>query len=234
MFFDPLYFLFVGPAMLLAMWAQWKVKSSYAHAAKIGGRSGMTGAQAAARLMQVNGIGGIGIEAIAGKLTDHYDPRRKVIALSEGVYGGQSLAALGIAAHECGHAIQDHSGYAPLVIRNGIVPLAAVGGNLSMLLMLAGFVIGGAGSVLGGWLIWVGIGLFSLTVIFQLVNLPVEFNASSRAKAQLVQAGIIASDELPEVRRVLSAAAMTYVAATLTAVLTLAYFLLRAQSRSGR
>lgn len=227
---DPLYFILIGPAMLLALWAQFKVKSSFAHAAKIAARSGMTGAQAAEALLWANGIRNVGIEQTPGQLSDHYDPKRKVLALSPDVFGGRSLAALGVAAHEAGHAIQDKEKYAPLVMRNGLVPLASVGGNLSMFVLIGGMVLMSTGALMGKWVFLVGIGLFSITVIFQLINLPVEFDASNRAKKLLVASGIVAEDELPEVRRVLSAAAMTYVAATLAAVLTLVYYIIRAQS----
>lgn len=229
--FDPVYFIFVAPAMLLALWAQFKVKSTFKHASQIGARSGMNGAEAAQALLYANGIRNVGIELVEGTLSDHYDPQRKVLALSGDVYHGRSLAALGVAAHEAGHAIQDKENYAPLVMRNGLVPMASVGGNLSMLFIIGGMVLSTAGG-LGFWLFVAGIALFSLTVIFQLVNLPVEFDASTRAKRLLVSSGIVGEDELPEVRRVLSAAAMTYVAATLTAVMTLLYYVFRAsQSR---
>jgi uncharacterized protein len=233
MVFDPLYFLIVGPAMLLALWAQFKVKGTFASASQVPVRTGVTGAEATRRLLRLNGINNVGIEMVPGTLSDHYDPRAKVLRLSEDVFHGRSLAAVGIAAHEVGHAIQDQQRYGPLVIRNGLVPLASVGGNLSMILIMIGMVMAGAGTVLGKGLLFAGIALFSLTVIFQLINLPVEFDASNRAKAQLIEAGIVTADEMQPIRSVLSAAAMTYVAATITAVLTLIYFVLRAtQSRN--
>lgn len=229
---DPLYFVFIGPAMLLALWAQFKVKRAFNHALQIPARSGMNGAEAAQALLYANGIRTVNIEMVAGTMSDHYDPTRKVLALSQDVYHGRSLASLGVAAHEAGHAIQDKENYGPLRMRNGLVPLASVGGNLSMLFIMGGMLMAAAGGALGQWLFIAGIALFSLTVIFQLINLPVEFDASNRAKRLLVSSGIIGDDELPEVRRVLSAAAMTYVAATLTAVLTLMYYVFRAsQSR---
>ncbi len=232
MVFDPLYFLIVGPAMLLALWAQFKVKGTFAQASQVPVRTGINGAEATRRLLRLNGINNVGIEMVPGTLSDHYDPRAKMLRLSEDVYHGRSLAAVGIAAHEVGHAIQDQQRYGPLVIRNGLVPLASVGGNLSMILIMVGMVLAGAGTVLGKGLLFAGIGLFSLTVLFQLINLPVEFDASNRAKAQLIEAGIVTPDEMLPIRSVLSAAAMTYVAATITAVLTLIYFVLRAsQSR---
>ncbi|MBL8762837.1 MAG: zinc metallopeptidase [Phycisphaerae bacterium] len=222
---DPLYFLFVGPAMLLALWAQWRVKSAYHAALEVPCRSGFSGAETAHMILESAGIKGVRVEMVDGMLSDHYDSRAKVLRLSPDVYHGHSLASMGIAAHEAGHAIQDKEGYAPLVIRNGIVPLASVGSNLSILILMAGFVLNLAG------LVWVGIGLFSTVVVFQLINLPVEFDASARAKRLLLGGSIVAQDEAPVVRNVLRAAAWTYVAATLTAVLTLAYYIFRATER---
>ena len=234
MIFDPMYFIILAPALLLAMWAQFRVKSAYHKAAQIPARSGVTGAQAAMQILRRAGVDNVGIEPAQGFLSDHYDPRHKVLRLSPDVYGGRSLAALGIAAHEAGHAIQDRVRYAPLVVRNAVVPIAGFGSNLAMILFMIGIVLSTAtasasGSPLGTTLIWGAILLYSAVVFFQLVNLPVEFNASSRARDVLMETGLITADEAPEVRRVLSAAALTYVAATLTAILTLVYFILRAQ-----
>jgi Zn-dependent membrane protease YugP len=235
MFLDPIYFLFVGPAILLAMWAQWRVQSAYAEASQVPAASGLTGAQAAHAVMEAGGMGAVEIEPVEGMLSDHYDPRGKVLRLSEGVYAQRSLAALGIAAHEAGHAIQDAHRYPLLVARNALVPLASVGSNISWLLIMIGFVLM---SMSGGHsgMFWVkaGIVAFSMTVLFQLVNLPVEFDASRRAKAILLSEGLITPDEAPTVKRVLDAAAMTYVAATLTGILTLLYFLYRAGLLGGR
>lgn len=219
MIFDPMYFLYVAPAMLLAGWAQLRIKKAYAEASRYSPRSGVTGAQAAAHILDRYGLAGVGIEPTRGFLGDHYDPRAKVLRLSPDVYGGKSLAALGVAAHEAGHAIQDAKGYAPLVIRNGIVPLASVGGNLSMLLLFGGFLISSTQLVL------LGVGLFSLVVIFQIINLPVEYDASARAKEILVSTGLISPQERGLVSKVLNAAALTYVAATLMAILQLVYYL---------
>jgi len=223
MFFDPKYFLFVGPAILLGLWAQWRVSSAYAAAARM--RSSMTGAQAARRLLDGAGLQSVGIEPIQGHLSDHYDPRHKVLRLSPEVYQGNSLASVGIAAHEAGHAIQDARRYAPLVIRNAAVPLAAFGSNVGIILVIIGAVLS-----MNAYLIWAGIALFSCVVFFQLINLPVEFNASSRAKALLTEMGIVHPREMQPVNNVLSAAALTYVAATLQAVMVLIYLL----SRYGR
>lgn len=225
--FDPLYFVFLAPGILLAAWASWRVHRAYAAGRELPAASGVTGAQAAEAILDRHGLTGVPVEPIEGYLSDHYDPTAKVLRLSPEVYGGRSLAALGIAAHEAGHALQDATGYPLLRVRNGIVPLAAIGGNVSWLLILGGFMLAGAGTYFGTWLIWAGIAAFSLTVLFQVVNLPVEFDASRRAKNVLASLGLVTREEAPTVRRVLSAAAMTYVAATLTSVLTLAYFLVR-------
>ena len=220
MFFDPVYFLFLAPAMLLAMFAQYRVRSTYAEGQQQ--PSPMSGAAAARYVLDSAGLQEVGIEQIPGELTDHYDPRDKVLRLSAEVYSARSLAAVGIAAHEAGHAIQDATRYAPLVIRNLAVPAASFGSNFSWILLMAGFMLGSVGLIYGG------IALFGAVVFFQLINLPVEFNASSRAKAELVSLGVIDNEQRYYVDKVLNAAALTYVAATLQSVLTLLYFLMRA------
>jgi uncharacterized protein len=225
---DLVYFVFLAPALLLAGWASWRVRRAYAEASELRPRSGLSGAEAAEAILDQHGLTGVRVEPTEGYLSDHYDPTAKVLRLSPEVYSGRSLAALGIAAHEAGHALQDATRYPLLRLRNGIVPLAAVGGNLSWILIVAGFLLAAAGSLLGTWLVWAGIAAFALTVVFQLVNLPVEFDASRRAHRVLESLGMVTRGEDPAVRKVLSAAAMTYVAATLSAVLTLAYFLFRA------
>jgi Zn-dependent membrane protease YugP len=214
--------LFLLPGILLAVWAQWRVSSAYRQASRVAASSGYTGAEAAQALLGAAGVHDVQIETVPGQMTDHYSPGEKVLRLSPEVFEGQSLAALGIAAHEAGHAIQDKERYGPLVIRNLMVPAAMIGSNAAWLIIVVGLSLG----LLG--LVYVGIAVFSLTVIFQLVNLPVEFDASRRARKQLIAGGIIAPEEEEEVARVLNAAALTYVAATLTAVLTLLYFLFRA------
>ncbi len=229
-YFDPLYFILLAPAMLLALWAQFRVKSAFARASEIPTR-GMSGAEAAARILRSYGLQRVTIEPAQGFLSDHYDPKEKVLRLSPDVYGGRSLAAVGVAAHEAGHAIQDAAGYGPLRLRNGIVPLAAVGGNLSMIIFIVGLAL--SSTLVGQGLIWAGIILFSLTVVFQLINLPVEFDASKRARQLLVANGVVAADEDAEVGRVLNAAALTYVAATIGAILTLLYLLLRSGLLGG-
>ncbi|MBI1825071.1 MAG: zinc metallopeptidase [Planctomycetes bacterium] len=220
-YFDPLYFLIVSPAILLALWAQWKVKSAYADASRIPSRSGLTGAGTAQRILNAFGVTDVAIEPVNSFLGDHYDSRHKVLRLSPEVYHGNSLAAVGIAAHEVGHAIQDATAYAPLAFRNGLVPMASIGSNFSFMLIIIGFFLHMTGLAVAG------LALFSVVVLFQIVNLPVEFNASSRARAILLENGIISMDEDKVVAKVLNAAAMTYVAATITAILTLLYYVLR-------
>ncbi len=225
MFFDSLWWMMMIPCMLLAGWAQLKVKSAFAAAKKIPTRSGMSGAEAAQRLLSAHGLDHVGIEQTRGFLGDHYDPKRKVLRLSQDVYHGRSLAAVGVAAHEAGHALQDQAKYAPLVIRNAIVPTAGFGSNASFLIIIAGAIMQLP------FLITLGIALFSAFVVFQLVNLPVEFNASSRARKVLLDHGIVTNEEDRTVRKVLNAAAMTYVAATITAVVTLIYYIMRFTNR---
>ena len=222
MFFDPLYLLFLAPGLLLALWAQWRVSSAYQRGSQLAAASGYSGAQTAAEILRASGVRNVDIEPVPGQLTDHYSPDEKVLRLSPDVYEGRSLAALGIAAHEAGHAIQDARKYPLLSLRNGLVPLANIGGSIGWIMIAVGLVLALSG------LVWAGIAVFSATVLFQLVNLPVEFDASRRARAELVANGLIARGEEREVARVLNAAALTYVAATLTSILTLFYFLFRA------
>lgn len=220
--FDPTYLLFLLPAMALAGWAKWRVDSAYKEGAQRMARSGLTGAQTAQKILDVYGIQGVRIEPIQSFLGDHYDSRKKALRLSPDVYNGRSLSALGIAAHEVGHAIQDAKQYGPLVIRNGLVPLASTGSQLSFLLIMAGVFIQAF-----HWLAIVGVLMFGTVVIFQIINLPVEFNASSRARAILVDHGMVTVEEDKTVKKVLDAAAMTYVAATLMALMQFLYFALR-------
>ena len=219
-FYNPMFYVFVAPALLLAMWAQMRVKSTYAAAQQM--PAPLSGAAAARHILDSAGLSGVAIEQVPGKLSDHYDPREKVLRLSGEVYGSRSLAAVGIAAHEAGHAIQDARHYAPLVVRNIAVPAASFGTNTAFILFFLGTFI----QALSG-LALVGLILFGCVAFFQIVNLPVEFNASTRAKTELVSLGIINDEQLTHVNRVLSAAAWTYVAATLMAILQLLYFIMR-------
>ncbi len=221
------HLLWVGPGMLLALWAEMKVKSAYAQAGRIPARCGLTGAETAQRILNHHGINNVAIEPVQGFLGDHYDPKRKVLRLSPDVYHGRSLASLGIAAHEVGHAIQDATAYGPLHFRNGIVPLASVGTNLAFGAILLGYFLHVTGFIL------LGISLFSVFVLFQLVNLPVEYDASRRAREVLLSNGMVTQEEDRVVGKVLSAAAWTYVAATLTAVLTLLYYISMFHRRRG-
>jgi len=219
MFFDPKYLLFVGPAMLLALWAQMRVRSTYAAAQRI--PVPLSGAAAARHILNSGGLHDVEIEQVPGHLSDHYDPRHKVLRLSSEVYNSATAAAVGIAAHESGHALQDAHAYAPLVIRNAAVPVASFGSGAGIWMIIIGAMVQAT------TLVWLGIALFAAVVFFQIVNLPVEFDASRRAKDQLAALGIVNAEQMQYVRRVLNAAAWTYVAATLQAVMVLLYFLTR-------
>lgn len=216
-YIDWTYIVLVIPAMILALYAQNKVNSTFKKYSRVASRSGMTGAQAARRLMELNGIYDVSIERVSGNLTDHYDPSKKVLRLSDSVYSDTSVAAIGVAAHETGHAIQHARGYVPLTLRTVMVPLANLGSTLSMPLIFLGILFSFS-SVMGNTMINLGILLFGLSVVFTIVTLPVEFNASRRAVACLGDSGILYDDEIGGVKKVLSAAAMTYVASTAVAL----------------
>ena len=215
-YFDPFYMLWIAPAALLAMWAQWRVHSAFAAASQQ--PAALTGAAAARHILDSAGAHDVEIEAVPGQLNDHYDPQAKVLRLSQGVYGERSLAAVGIAAHEAGHALQDAQGSPLMAIRNAAVGTANIGSGLGFFVFMIGL-----GLALKP-LAWLGIALFAGTVFFQLVNLPVEIDASNRAKAQLVGLGIEPVADMPAVNSVLNAAAWTYVAGTLQSILTLLYY----------
>lgn len=208
--------LFLIPAMILAMYAQSKIKSTYNIYSRERLRSGMSGAEVARMVLDRSGLQNVSIERVPGNLTDHYDPRTKVLRLSDGVYGNATIASAGVAAHEAGHAIQDQQSYGPLRLRGIMVPLASFGSRFAMILVMIGLFFS-AFKVL----IDVGIILFSAVVLFQLITLPVEFNASKRALAVLGDYQILASDEVPKAKKVLDAAALTYVAAAFSAIMTL-------------
>ena len=228
MIFDPLYLLFMVPAFILSLVAQGLVKSSFSKYSKVGNRRGITGAEAARRILDSSGLSNVRIEPAQGRgLSDHYDPRTKVLRLSPDVYGKASLASVGVAAHEAGHALQDSKGYTPLKLRSALVPAAQLGSTLAWPLLFLGMFLGVMGMVK------LGVIFFSGAVLFQVVTLPVEFNASARAMRALEGVGILSGDELSGARRVLSAAALTYVAAAVTAVLQLFYFLLRSGLLGG-
>ncbi len=219
MYFDPMYFLFVIPPLLLGLWAQFRVISTFAHYSKVYSGRGLTGAQAARMLLDAAGLQGVDVERVPGKLTDHYDPRGKVLRLSEGVFDAPSIAAVGVAAHEAGHALQDQTNYGPLKLRSAIVPAVRVGGMVGPILFFIGLLLQFTA------LAWVGILFFGATALFALVTLPVELNASSRAKQVLVTNGILTSEEVQGVDKVLDAAALTYVAAAIQSLATLLYYI---------
>lgn len=219
MFFDPLYFLILAPGMLLAFWAQMRVKSAYNRGMQE--PASYTGAEAARTILDQAGLHDVPVEETYGELSDHYDPASHTVRLSQGVYRTRSLAAVGIAAHEVGHALQHAHNYGPLVLRNIAVPAAVWAPNLSILLIIGGALLS------MGPLIWLGIAVFGILVVFQLVNLPVEFDASARAKRLLPQLGLINDQQGQVVASVLNAAAWTYVAATLQTILTLLYYIIR-------
>lgn len=216
-YFDPTYILVIIGAVICLL-ASARVKSTFRKYNRVRSMSGMTGAQAAERILQAAGIYDVSIQHVSGELTDHYDPRNKVLRLSDSTYGSASVAAVGVAAHECGHAIQHQKSYAPLSIRSAIVPVANFGSAIAWPLIIIGmFITSNTGSLL----INIGILCFSLAVLFQLVTLPVEFNASSRAVRILGDTGILDSQELKSTRKVLGAAALTYVAGAAAAILQL-------------
>ena len=220
--FDPMYLIIIGPTILLSLWAQAKVKGAYAKWSKINIQRNLTGAQAAYDMLNKEGLNDVKIEQISGWLSDHYDPSQKVLRLSPEVYNGRNVASVGIACHEAGHALQHAHHYAFLGLRSLLVPAASIGSRLSWIIIFAGMLLGFAG------LAKLGVILFGFVVLFQLVTLPVEFNASSRAKSALQFNGILSTQtEIEGVNKVLDAAAMTYVAATIAALGQLLYFALR-------
>lgn len=225
--------LIVIPGMLFTFWAQYKVKSTFSRYTREILPSHMTGAAVARRMLDSNGLSHIPVEMVGGQLSDHYDPRRKVLRLSEAVYHGSNAAAVGVAAHETGHALQDAKGYVPLRFRIAIVPVCNIGSNLAMPLFLIGLLLAGIGP-LADWLMLAGVAAFSLSVIFQLITLPVEFNASRRAMRCLSGSGTLTDEQLRGSRKVLSAAAMTYVAALAVGLLSLLRLLVIAASVGSR
>ena len=229
LFYNPNYLLFMAPALILMVVVQLYVKSAYNKWSKVQPRSRMSGADAAQRLIRSAGLDDVRVEGVKGKMTDHYDPRTKVLRLSEGVYQNSSVASLAITAHELGHAIQDREGYFPLRFRGAIVPAVNIGSYLGWILIIAGMLLNIAG------IAWLGVIVFSVGALFSLATLPVEFNASARAKQLLVQSGMIVGEqEKRGVNNVLNAAALTYVAALVTAVLQLLYWVMLIVGMGGR
>ena len=224
---DPRYLIFALPGVLIALWAQAMVRGTFARYSKVPSGSGYTGAQAARAVLDANDLHDIGIEAVPGTLTDHYDPRARVLRLSEPVHGSRSLAALGVAAHEAGHAVQHSVGYLPMALRSAVLPVASLGSRLWMYVFFLGLIMTGMGQVFGSMLMNLAILLFTGVILFQLITLPVEINASRRAAALLTNAGIVTEGEAEGAKKVLNAAALTYVAAALQGILTLLYLLSR-------
>jgi Zn-dependent membrane protease YugP len=214
-YWDPTYILIIISA-IISLIAQARVSSAFSKYSRVRSMSGMSGAQAAERLLQSQGIYDVNIQRVSGKLTDHYNPSNKTLNLSENVYDSSSVAAIGVAAHECGHAIQHAKGYAPLALRSTLVPIANIGSKLSWVFIIAGIIFS-----MNQLLLYIGIIMFSAAVLFQLVTLPVEFNASGRALKLLSSTGILGDAEVSQTRKVLTAAALTYVAAAATAILQL-------------
>ncbi|MFZ0426639.1 MAG: zinc metallopeptidase [Acidobacteriota bacterium] len=227
-FFDPVYLIFLAPGLLLSLWASWRVKTNFNKYSKIGTARGISGAQAAAEVLRDAGISDVQVVRARGFLSDHYNPVNKTLALSDSVYDSTSIAAVGVAAHEAGHAIQHAQHYAPLWVRSLLVPTANIGSSVGYLVMVFGLMLNAMNMVL------VGAILFGAVLLFQIVTLPVEFDASRRAKYLLVNRGIIMERERVGVDKVLNAAAMTYVAAAITTLLTLLYFLMRSGLLGGR
>ena len=225
MFYWDWTMILVIPGLLLGLWAQMRVSSAFRKYSAVHARSGMSAEDVARSMLNQAGCGNVSIRSVSGNLTDHYDPRNNTLRLSDGVYGSSSVAAIGIAAHECGHAMQQHEGYAPLVLRSALVPVVNLGSNLYFPIFLLGLILYNQA------FFGIGIVLFSLTTIFQLVTLPVEFNASGRALRVLDQQGYLSPEEMDGARAVLSAAAMTYVAAAISSLLQLVRLLIIARDR---
>jgi Zn-dependent membrane protease YugP len=220
-FFDPLYFVFLAPGLALSLYATFRTKSTFSKYSKVGSRSGLTGAQAAALMLQRHGITNVRIERSSGWLSDHYDPGQKALRLSDNVYSSQSLSAIGVACHEAGHAMQDAHGYGMLSLRTALVPATNFSSTFAYIVMIAGFFLQMAGLIL------IGVCLFSVGVVFSLITLPVEWDASKRAKLAMDEAGMLSPEENRDASRVLNAAFLTYLAAAVTSLLTLLYYLFR-------
>lgn len=229
-YYDYTYFIYVIPALIITMIAQIRVKSAFNKYSRIGTAKNITGAQAADAVARYGGAYGIQVQRIPGELSDNFDPRNNTISLSDDVFSASSIAAVGVAAHEAGHAIQHAKGYLPNKIRTALVPITNIGSNLAIPIVILGMIL----PVQYGFVINIGIALYSLAVLFQLVTLPVEFNASIRAVKVLEETGILYPDELEGAKKVLTAAAMTYLAASFAAILNLVRLLVLANNRRGR
>lgn len=229
MIFDFRYILFVMlPAMLLMGFAQLRLRGAFGKYSQVANSRGLTGAQAAALVMRSAGVNDVGIEAIPGELTDHFDPTAKVLRLSEPVYNSRSIAALGVAAHEAGHAVQQHVGYAPMALRAGLVPVANIGSAIGPFIIIGGLIFQVPA------LAWIGVLAFAAATLFALVTLPVEYNASARARQLLVENGVVTREEFGGVRDMLNAAALTYVASFAAALLNLLYYVMLVSGMTRR
>ena len=228
MFFDPIYLLFMMPALVLSLWASWRVKANFKKYSTVRSMRGLTGREAAAELLRRANISDVKIVSTRGLLSNHYNPVTKTLALSQKVYDSSSIAAIGVASHEAGHALQHAQNYGPLWVRSLLVPTASIGSSIGYIVMFLGLWMSSTNLVV------IGAVLFSAVLLFQIVTLPVEFNASSRAKSLVVEQSIILPQERVGMDRVLNAAALTYVAAAVTTLLTLLYFLMRAGLLGGR
>lgn len=228
MFFDPQYLLFLLPGLALSLWASWRTRSAFNKYSRVRTARGLTGAEAAQIMLRAAGIGNVAVVPTAGRLTDHYNPLSKQLSLSEGVYGSTSIAAVGVACHEAGHAVQHARAYKPLWLRSALVPTANIGSSVGYLVMLLGLLLLRMGQILGQEMVMFGALLFSAVLLFQIVTLPVEFDASARAKRLAVEHGIVMPQEREGMDRVLNAAALTYVAAVVSTLMTLLYYLMRA------
>jgi len=236
MFFDPLYLLFFLPALALSLWASFRVKSAFKKYSRVRAMSGLTGAQAAKLMLDRAGLRDVSVTRSRGMLSDHYNPANKTLALSEGVYDSPSVAAIGVACHEAGHAVQHARGYKPLYLRSALVPTANIGSSLGYFVMFGGLMLMylSGNTPLGQMVVLFGAFLFSAVLLFQIVTLPVEFDASNRAKRLAVEYGIVAQQERQGMDKVLNAAALTYVAAVVSTLMTLLYFLVRSGLLGGR
>ncbi|OJU12613.1 MAG: hypothetical protein BGN88_15365 [Clostridiales bacterium 43-6] len=225
-YFDPMYYMFMLPPIALMLLAQFLVKSRYSKYGAIVNAKGMTGADAAREILHANGIFDVNVVPIEGKLTDNYDPRTKIVSLSEGVYNGNSISAIGIAAHEVGHAIQHNTGYAPIKARNAIFPVSSLGSSIGPLVIIAGIIFNFP------FLSYIGLIFFAFAVLFQLITLPVEFDASRRALNAIGTSGFLTTEEAEGAKKVLTAAALTYIAALLQSLMMLIYYFLRSSRRN--
>jgi Zn-dependent membrane protease YugP len=228
MIFDPMYFVFILPALALSLWASWRTKSAFNKYSKVRTARGLTGAQAASEMLRHAGLSDVQVLPTQGFLSDHYNPLNRTLNLSEATYASNSVAAVGVACHEAGHALQHQQGYKALGLRSALVPTVNIGSSAGYFVMLFGLLFHAPS------MIYAGAGLFSLVLLFQVVTLPVEFDASARAKRLAVETGIILPQERPGMDKVLNAAAMTYVAAVVSTLMTLLYYLLRASTMSRR